>query len=136
MDVIEESGNPTLRVEVFCRKWDGTKFDEYLTETKTGAKALKIQLPQNDAWKRTMDRIKMEADSCIDKPIESQTSPFAVKNAFLRCGREGIVVREMYGDKFSGISSNRIKYLAFLSQVEKDGRLEELNNILNKYDKQ
>ena len=136
VEVVEEEKKPTLKVEVFCRKWDGAKFDEHLDETKTGARALKIQLPQNDAWERTMDRIKKEADFSINKPIVSQTSPFAVKNAFLRCGREGGVIKEMYGDKFSGVSPNRIKYLTFLKQVEKDGRLEELNTILNKYDRQ
>ena len=138
IDVVEEGENPTLKVDVFCRKWDGTKFDEHSAETKTGTQTLKIQLPQNDAWKRTMERVKNEAVLCIDKPIvppSPQTSPFAVKNAFLRSGREGIIIKEMYGDKFNGISPNRIKYLTFLKQVEKDGRLEELNKILNKYDR-
>lgn len=103
-----------------------------------GTQDLKIKLPQNDAWKRTMERVKNETVLCIDRPIvppSHQTSPFAVKNAFLRSGREGIIIKEMYGDKFNGISPNRIKYLTFLKQVEKDGRLEELNMILNKYDR-
>ena len=62
-----------------------------------------------------------------------QTNPHEVKNAFLRCGREGRVIKEMYGDKFSGVNPNRIKYIEFLKQVENDDRLEELNNILNRY---
>ena len=64
---------------------------------------------------------------------ELQTKPHEVKNAFLHCRREGVIIKKMYGDKFSGVSPNRIKYLTFLKQVEKDGRLEELNTILNKY---
>ena len=135
MDVKEESGNPTLKVEVFCRKWDRAKFDEYLAETKTGAKALKAKLQQNDAWVRTLERIRKEASAHTDESSAPQVSPFAVKNAFLRSGRVGIVIKKMYGDKFNGISPNRIKYLTFLKQVEVDGRLEELNNILNKYGK-
>jgi predicted phosphohydrolase len=135
MDVIEDGENPTLKVEVFCRKWDGTKFDEYLAETKTKERALKIRLQQNNSWKQTMERIKKKTGLHIDMPIAPQISPFAVKNAFLHSGREGVVIKEMYGDKFKGVSPNRIKYLTFLKQVDEDGRLEELNNILNRYDK-
>lgn len=41
----------------------------------------------------------------------------------------------MYGEQFNGVKPNRTKYLAFLKQVEADGRLNELNEILNMYGK-
>ena len=62
-------------------------------------------------------------------------NPWAVKNAFLKCGREGMVIHEMYGNEFDSISPNRVKYLSFLKKVELDNRLDELNEILNKYGK-
>jgi len=41
----------------------------------------------------------------------------------------------MYGDTFDKITSNRTKYLYFLKQVDVDGRIIELDEILKKYDK-
>lgn len=61
--------------------------------------------------------------------------PCAVKNAFLKCGKEGKVINEMYGNEFDSITPNRIKYLSFLKRVELDNRFDELNEILNKYGK-
>lgn len=65
---------------------------------------------------------------------DSEINVHAVKNRFLRCGREGIVISQMYGEQFNGVKPNRVKYLTFLKRVEEDGRLNELNEILNKYD--
>ena len=61
--------------------------------------------------------------------------PYAVKNAFLKCAKEGKVINEMYGNEFDSITPNRIKYLSFLKKVELDNRLDELNEILKKYGK-
>lgn len=61
--------------------------------------------------------------------------PSAVKNAFLKCGKEGKIINEMYGNEFDSIAPNRIKYLSFLKKVELDNRFDELNEILKKYGK-
>lgn len=61
--------------------------------------------------------------------------PHAIKHAFLKCGKEGKVIHEMYGNEFDSITPNRIKYLSFLKKVELDNRFDELNEILNKYGK-
>ena len=60
MDVVEEGGKPFLKVDVYSRKWDGAKFDEFAEETKTGINALRVELKYNDAWEKTMERIKGE----------------------------------------------------------------------------
>lgn len=61
--------------------------------------------------------------------------PYAVKHAFLNCGKEGKIINKMYGNEFDSITPNRIKYLSFLKKVELDNRLDELNEILNEYSK-
>ena len=61
--------------------------------------------------------------------------PYAVKYAFLKCGKEGKIINEMYGNEFDSITPNKIKYLSFLKKVELDNRFDELNEILNKYGK-
>lgn len=134
VDVVEECGKPYLNVEVFSRKWDGAKFDDFFEETKTGDQALKVKLQQNDAWKNTMERLN-QTHQGKDVAMVVEHNPHAVKNAFLRSGREGKIIKEMYGEQFDSFSSNRIKYLEFLRQVEMDGRMNELKNILKKYDK-
>ena len=45
------------------------------------------------------------------------------------------ITKKMYGDTFDKITSNRTKYLYFLKQVDVDGRIIELDEILKKYDK-
>ena len=37
----------------------------------------------------------------------SEINVHAVKNRFLRCGREGIVISQMYGERFNGIKPNK-----------------------------
>ena len=128
-DVEEENGKPFMKVAIFSRKWDGSKFVEYTEETKTGTQALKVGLQKNDAWKKTMERLN-DNHQGQNQDIEIEVNPHAVKNAFLRSGREGRIIRDMYGKGFDHINSNRIKYLVFLKQVEEDGRMNELYNIL------
>lgn len=136
MDIVNEGGKPYLKVEVFSRKWDGGQFVEYTEETKTGANALKVELKNNEAWKKTMERVEKEKKHA-EKPeiAKRDIDPNALRSDFLRCGREGKVVAEMYGNIFDHIRPNRIKYLTFLRQVEKDGRYGELNDILKRYGK-
>ena len=136
MDVIEEEGKPCLKVDIFSRKWDRASFKEYNDETKTGADALKVLLPQNDSWKETMERIK-KGDREVGEMQEAKpvVYPYAVKHAFLKCGKEGKIISEMYGNEFDSITPNRIKYLTFLKKVETDNRFDELNEILKKYGK-
>lgn len=136
MDVIDEGGKPFLKVDVYSRKWDGAKFDEYMEETKTGVNALKVELKHNDAWEKTMERIKGEKKDIIEpKEAKVEVYPSAVKSRFLSCGKEGKIITEMYKDHFDEISPNRVKYLTFLRQVELDGRFNELNEILRRYGK-
>ena len=136
MDIVNEGGKPYLKVEVFSRKWDGGQFVEYTEETKTGANALKVELKNNEAWKKTMERVEKEKKHA-EKPeiAKRDIDPNALRSDFLRCGREGKVVAEMYGNIFDHIRPNRIKYLTFLRQVEQDGRYGELNDILKRYGK-
>ncbi len=132
VDVVEVVGKPYLKVDVFSRKWNGANFEEYQNETKAGDKAMKVELQQNDSWKKTMERLTgkhYEPDAVTIVAF----NPHAVKNAFLHSGREGKIINEMYGNKFCGIGNNRIKYIEFLKQVESDGRISELNNILKRY---
>ena len=136
VDVVEEGGKPFLKVDVYSRKWDGAKFDEFAEETKTGLQALKVELKHNDAWERTMERIKSDT-AITSEPKEAKLDiyPSAVKSRFLRSGNEGKIITEMYKDRFNHISVNRVKYLTFLRQVEQDGRFNELNEILSRYGK-
>ena len=136
LEVEDEGGKPCLRVDVFSRKWDGVKFDEYEEETKTGKDALRVLLPENDSWKKTMEKIKIGelAPDSHDKETET-VYPHVVKRAFLRSGKEAKIIKEMYGDAFESISPNRNKYLTFLKRVEDDGRIKELNDILKRYGK-
>lgn len=136
MDIIEESGKPFLKVDVYSRKWDGGNFDEFEEETKAGPKALKVELKHNDAWEKTMERIKGEKKEDGDMhEVKLEVYPSAVKSRFLRSGKEGKIINEMYKDRFDHISPNRVKYLTFLRQVELDGRFNELNEILRRYGK-
>lgn len=136
MDVIDEGGKPFLKVEVYSRKWDGAKFDEFVEETKTGLNALKAELKHNDAWEKTMERIKGEKKVDDDfKEEKLDVNLPAVKSNFLHSGKEGKIVEEMYKDRFDHISPNRVKYLTFLRQVELDERFNELNEILRRYGK-
>lgn len=133
MDVIEEGGKPYLKVDVYSRKWDGAKFDEFAEETKTGVNALKVELKHNDAWEKTMERIKGEKIEDGDlQEAKPEVYPPAVQRNFLRSGKEGRIIEEMYKDRFDHITPNRVKYLTFLRQVELDGRFNELNEILRR----
>lgn len=136
MDVVEEGGQPCLKVDVFCRKWDGAKFDEYPEETKTGDKALKVKLPINDAWERTKKRKEAGKHDTGNMEVAALTVyPHAVKHRFLQSGKEGKIIKKMYGDRFESITPNRMKYLEFLKQVEVEGKMNELNDILKSYGK-
>ena len=136
MDVIEEGGKPFLKVDVYSRKWDGAKFDEFVEETKTGLNALKVELKHNDAWEKTMERIKgAKKEDDVNEETKLDVYPSAVKSRFLRSGKEGKIIKEMYKDRFDDITPNRVKYLTFLRQVELDARFYELDEILNRYGK-
>lgn len=136
MDVVNEGGKPCLKVDVYSRRWDGGQFVEYVEETKTGENALKVELKHNDAWEKTMERVEKEKKHAGIPEIEKPgIDPNVVRSDFLRCGREGKVVAKMYGTIFDHIHPNRIKYLTFLRQVEKEGRYGELNDILKRYGK-
>ena len=130
VDVIEENGIPRLKVDIFSRKWNGTDFEEYAEETKTGTEALKVDLPHNDSWEKTMERFRSGAP-ITDHRCSEAISPHAVKNAFLKSEKAGRIIKEMYGDQFDAIRQNRFKYLAFLKQVESDSRFVDLNNRLS-----
>jgi hypothetical protein len=55
---------------------------------------------------------------------------FVVKYKFLHYKKPQNVIKQMYGDIFNNIQSNREKYLTFLNRVVADGRVEELNDIM------
>lgn len=135
LDVVELDAVPRLKVNVFSRKWNGSEFVEYTKETKKGEDALIINLKKNGAWEKTAASLGNDVYKIEAEMIEEYISPYAVKNKFLRCGRKGIIIKEMYGDKFTKISPNRTKYLYFLRQVEEDGKINMLNEILKRYDK-
>lgn len=136
VDVVDEGGDPKLKVNVFCRKWDGSKFDEYTEETKVGKNALKVNLPKNDAWKKTMESIA-RGESFMEETEKTKEIRLshATKHAFLESENKGRIIKELYGTIFDSVSPNRIKYITFLNQVEKDGKIIELNEILKKYGK-
>lgn len=136
-DVVNLSGKPYLRVEVYSRKWNGVKFDEYSEETKIKEKALIVSLPQNEAWEKNTLEMKdgIVRSKDINKATKETESPHEVRHAFLISKKEPIIIREMYGNKFDAISPNRIKYITFLNQVEADNRIDELKDILKKYGK-
>lgn len=136
LDIEDEDGKPCLKVDVFSRKWNGVKFDEYNEETKTGKDALKVLLPQNDSWKKTMEKIR-NGESALDAQDKEpeMVYPHVVKRAFLHSCKEAKIIKKMYGDTFESISPNRNKYLTFLKCVEDDGRINELYDILKKYGK-
>ena len=135
IDVVEEGNTPSLKVEVFSRKWDGVKFVEYPEETKTGENALKVDLPRNDSWKKTMEKIKRGKPTIIETEIAEHLSPHAIKHAFLNSDHTGKIIKQMYGKKFDGISQSQIRNLTFLKQVEDDNRFDELNELSAKYGK-
>lgn len=136
MDVVDEGGKPFLKVDVYSRKWDGAKFDEFEEESKTGMNALKVELKHNDAWEKTMERIKgAKKEDDVNEETKLDVYPSAVKSRFLRSGKEGKIIKEMYKDRFDDITPNRVKYLTFLRQVELDARFYELDEILNRYGK-
>ncbi|MBO7144597.1 MAG: metallophosphoesterase [Salinivirgaceae bacterium] len=136
LEVEDEGGKPCLKVDVFSRKWDGVKFDEYEEETKTGKDALRVLLSENDSWKKTMERIRNGESTPDDHDKETETVyPHIVKRAFLHSDKQTKIIKEMYGDAFESISPNRNKYLTFLKRVEDDGRIKELNDILKRYGK-
>ena len=135
MDVVEEGGTPSLKVEIYSRKWDGVEFVEYTEETKTGENALKVELPRNDSWKITMEKIKRSKPISIETEREAPLSPHAIKHAFLNSDHTGKIIKQMYGEKFDGISQSQIRNLTFLKQVEVDKRFEELHELSAKYGK-
>ena len=136
MDVVEEGGKPFLKVDIYSRKWEGVKFDEFEEETKTSLNSLKIELKHNNAWKRTMERINRERiQGGEQQEAKLDVYPTTAKSRFLRSGKDGKIIKEMYNDRFDHISPNRVKSLTFLRQVELDGRFNELNEILNRYGK-
>jgi DNA repair exonuclease SbcCD nuclease subunit len=133
LDVEGEDKALWLKVDIYSRKWDGGKFDEYMEETKVGDKALRLKLPHNNAWEKTMATIKkVKKEDEILEETKTEVYPHVIKHRFLQCGKEGKVIKAMYGDKFDKISPNRLKYLEFLKQVEIDDRINELNDILTR----
>lgn len=133
---MEESGQHCLKVNVFSRKWDGIKFDEYAEETKIGDNALIVKLPCNDAWKKTKKKIgTWKPDTCNLESATLGIYPHIVKHRFLQSGKEGSIIKKMYGDRFDSLAPNRLKYLEFLKQVEKDGKMNELDEILKNHGK-
>ena len=135
IDVVEEEKTPCLKVEVFSRKWDGGKFVEYSDETKTGDNALKVDLPRNDSWEKTMAKIKRRKPTKTETEIKEPLTPHAIKHAFLNSDNTGKIIKQMYGKKFDGISQSQIRNLTFLKQVEVDNRFDELNELSAKYGK-
>ena len=136
LDVVESGGVPQLKVNVFSRKWNGADFVEYQEETKTGDEALSLNLQINDAWEKTVASLAKKIDDKEEEVMaEDSINPYAVKNKFLRSGREGIIIKSMYGEQFDNITPNRTKYLLFLRRVEEEGKINELNEQLKKYDK-
>lgn len=55
---------------------------------------------------------------------------FVVKCKFLHCNKQKKVIEQMYGNEFGNFTNNREKYLTFLNRVVADGRVEELNDIM------
>ena len=97
---------------------------------------MRVLLPENDSWKKTMERIRNGESAPDGHDKETETVyPHIVKRAFLHSGKETKIIKEMYGDTFESISPNRNKYLTFLKRVEDDGRIKELNDILKRYGK-
>ena len=94
-----------------------------------------MELHKNDAWVKTMEDIRKGKDLTTESIDNEEINPYGVKNRFLHCGREGEVIKKMYNDQFDRISPNRTKYVLFLKQVETDGRIKELDEILKQYDK-
>jgi len=135
LDVVDDRGTPCLKVSVFSRKWNGSEFIEYAEETKTGDYALKLRLPHNDAWERTIERVRKGENVMGEEKLEATISPHAVKHAFLKSEKALIIIKELYNKQFDDITPNRIKYLNFLKQVEVDGKFGELNELLKKYGK-
>ena len=78
---------------------------------------------------------KVKKEDKIIEEAKIEVYPHVIKHRFLQCGKEGKVIKAMYGDKFDKISPNRLKYLEFLRQVEIDDRINELNDILTRYGK-
>ena len=137
MDVVAISNEPYLRVEVYSRKWNSTKFEEYSEETKTKEKALMVSLPHHDTWAKIVKEMNegKEYTKATDTTTKDMVAPHVVKHDFLNSKKEPKIIKEMYGTKFDTISPNRIKYLTFLRQVEADNRINELKDILKKYGK-
>ena len=135
LDVVDDEGTPCLKVTLFSRKWNGMEFVEYNEETKTGEDALRLRLPHNDAWERTMERVRKGEQYMGKEKMETTISPHAVKHAFLKSEKAQKIIKELYDNQFDNISPNRIKYLYFLKQVEIDGKFGELNELLKKYGK-
>lgn len=136
MDVVAIDNSPYLSVNLFSRKWNGAQFEAYTEETKVGEKALIVKLTRNDAWEKTIRKLKSETKETDgikkEKPI---VYPHAVKHRFLQSGKEGTIIKQLYKDRFDKISPNRMKYLEFLKQVELDNKINELNDILKSYGK-
>lgn len=135
LDVVDDGGTPCLKVSVFSRRWNGREFIEFVKETKTGDHALKLRLPHNDAWERTMERVRKGEPAMGKEELEATILPHAVKHAFLKSEKALKIIKELYDNQFDNISPNRIKYLNFLKQVEVDGKFSELNELLKKYGK-
>ena len=135
LDVVDDEGTPCLKVTLFSRKWNGMEFVEYNEETKTGEDALRLRLPHNDAWERTMERVRKGEQYMGKEKMETTISTHAVKHAFLKSEKAQKIIKELYDNQFDNISPNRIKYLYFLKQVEIDGKFGELNELLKKYGK-
>jgi hypothetical protein len=91
--------------------------------------ALAILRAQN-----AIDEIKREIDGRVNG-LKALSEPHVVKNAFLHSDKQAKIIKEMYGDSFDSISTNRDKYLTFLQRVEADGRISELDDILKRYEK-
>lgn len=133
LNIKEVSGEPFLIVQVYCRKWNGRDFVEHSDESKYGDRSLKLQLHQNEAWIRIKELSK---EDLRNDEIEVSITHHAIKHAFLKSGKEGKIIKEMYGNKFDTFVANRIKYLEFLKQVEKDGKFNELKETIDKYEQQ
>ena len=95
-----------------------------------------MKLPINDAWERTKKRKEAGKHDTGNMEVAALTVyPHAVKHRFLQSGKEGKIIKKMYGDRFESITPNRMKYLEFLKQVEVEGKMNELNDILKSYGK-
>lgn len=95
----------------------------------------KLFVVENLTEEEYSDRFKKAIDALTVSPSTEDNMAARVKYAFLHSGKEAEIIREMYLDSFDFISPNGKKYVTFLKQVEADGRMKELDDILKRYGK-